>query len=496
MSMRLTSQVAIWDDFDRANGAPGTSPWGVAWKQASTNFVISSNAVVKLTGSLTSRYFALLPAPSANIEINALIRTNATTNLTDLGFALRALDSTATRGGQLYVSLRKTATANSIRIMYRTDTSGTDTQLAINNTTVNWADNTDYAIRITSVADVITVYVDGSPKLTHTLSAPNHAALTGTDVGMSFTNTDTGSKIYDFYVIDPSLQTTPVTTTTLLMAHRGTPWTAADTTEEQPTGLALLPAATNGPEVDARRTSNGAYYQCHDTTFDRTSPTSATGTCVNVSTATWIAAGMCEVGDYLDACQTYDYTHVIVQFEMSQQSDMTNLVALLNAHPMRDRVIAMTSATGGATPSLPEIRGAGWNGTLGCYGLTVANWAAGLDAQFAAYSADIGFLALGDDGYDANTALISSLHTGGYLAGASTITPARFVAAVAAGIDVVLTDYPAEFLSWYTPPTNSPLGVATQVSRSPRSGRDPFSLATAFPTARDPFRRPDQVWAT
>jgi glycerophosphoryl diester phosphodiesterase len=466
--MRLTSQVAVWDDFDRANAAPGTTSWGVTWKQAAANFVISSNALVKLTGSSTNRYFGLLPGPGANVEINALIRTNATTNLTDLGFALRSLDSTASRGGQLYVSLRKTSGANSIRIIHRTDTSGSDTVLATN-AAAGWADNTDYTIRIVSNGTSVEVFVDGVSKLAHTLSGGVHAALTGTDVGVSFTNTDTGSKIYDFYVLDSAMPTTPTVTTTKVLCHRGTPWDAADTTEEQLTGLALLPAAVNGPEVDARKTSDGDYYLCHDTTFDRTSPTSATGSCTNATTATWIAAGMCEVGDYLDACQTYAYGDVIVQFEMSLQAHMTNLVALINAHPMRDRVIVMTSATSPSVPSLAEIRAAGWEGQLGCYGLTVANWAAGLDDDFATYDVDLGFLALGDDGYDANTALISTLHTAGHLVGASTITPNRFVAAVTAGVDIVLTDMPAEFLAAYDSPANPSFGSGSALMARPHT---------------------------
>lgn len=281
----------------------------------------------------------------------------------------------------------------------------------------------------------------------------NVAAMVGSD---GVHPTDAGHELIANRMYDAMVALSGTVTTTEVVAYRGSPGSAADTTEEKLTGLALLPGLVNGPQVSVRRSTDGGFFLCEDATFTRTSPTGATGTAATSNSAQFIAAGMTELTDYLDACQDSNYLSVVLRFKMDLTYQMLGAVAILNAHPMRERVLVTTSVAAGETPRWSEIRSAGWIGRLGVEGLTVANWST-YSAAFATYDVEIGFLASGDTAYTTNAALIGTLHTAGYDAGAYNITSAKFSAAVTAGADMVITSDPSGFLASYIPPENPEL---------------------------------------
>jgi len=480
---RLTTNVSLFDEFGRSDASTlGTADLGGPWKGNTANFGIVSGAAVKATGTSTIRYINLLTcAIAGDITLDANIRTSPTTNTTDLGFVLRALDNPNSRGGQLYVSLRKTATANSVRVMHRANTSGSDTVLA-QNTTAGWVDGgtgTAYNIKVKLVGKTIDVLRDGvsvMPSGVPYTIADAVLSTLGTDVGITFTNTDVGSRIEDFFVVDPNyVPPSPTPTNTQFLAHRGLPLAEDDIYEESIFGLTKLPGNINGPEVDARKPtdSSSAYYLMHDPTSNRTNSLGGTNFTAPGTVAQYQATGMTSLAAYLAACEPYGYRTIIVQAEMDIVSDMLGLVAICKASPLRDRILIMTSATAGSTPRHAELRTAGWTGRLGCYGLTVANWST-YAASFAASNVSVIFLALGDTAYDANVALIDTAHAAGFQVGASTITPARFADAISRGVEYILTDYPAEAMATYAPPPNG------QVVNSTFSGSGTFS-ATVVP---------------
>lgn len=446
---RLTSRVKIYDDFERddTTSGLGVATCGEDWTNNNTHFGISSGKCYKSSGTGPARVFTLMESGATSLEINAYVTTatSVSTTGTDTGFMLRSLGDTASQGGQLYVSLRKIGATNSIRLLHRTDTSGAVTVLA-QNTSAGLADATTYLVRIVLSSTSFEIFLDGVSKLTHTLSSEVDTALTGTMVGITFTGNDVGSLIADMYVIDEDVTDPPPVADARFVLHRGSPMYLADTTEEQVSALDNVPHTMHGVEVDARLPSDwattGKVYLCHDSTIDRTAPNGGTGAVSSLTSAQLDTAGIEDLETYLTAAIAEGYSDILVQhYTTNTVAQLTPIVTILNQFDTT-RLVLMTSATAGATPAFQAIRDAGWNGRVGCYGLTAANWATH-SANIATYECTIGFVPPGDDGYYTNRAHVATMIAAGLLAGVSTVeSPFTIDDALSDGCSYILTDYP------------------------------------------------------
>lgn len=262
-----------------------------------------------------------------------------------------------------------------------------------------------------------------------------------------------------------SANTTPPTTpppktpiSSQVISHRGTIDSAADTTEEQASGLTYLPSDINGVEIDARLPSDwqttGKVFLCHDETINRTSPNGSTGTVSSMTTAQLQAAGIQDLESYLKLLEPRKMRSILVQhYTPNTVAQLTPIIKILNASPLKNNIMVMTSASAGATPGFSAIRGAGWTGRLGCYGMTASNWST-YGPQFATYTVNCGFTLPGDSNYTANRAHITTMKNAGYETGASTVNGAAIQQAIADGVTYILTDRADSFGAYELPPNN------------------------------------------
>src|SRR4030042_1953882 len=363
---RLTSHVKVYDDFERDDTTTGlgVATCGEDWTNNNTHFGISSGKCYKSSGTGSARVFTLMESGATSLEINAYATTatSVSTTGTDTGFLLRSLGDTATQGGQLYVSLRKIGATNSIRLLHRVNTSGSDTVLA-QNTSAGLADATTYLVRIVLSGTSFEIFLDGVSKLTHTLSSEVDTALTGTMVGITFTGNDVGSLIADLYIIDEDVTDPPPIADSRFVLHRGSPLYLADTTEEQVSALANVPHIMHGVEIDARLPSDwattGKVYLCHDTTIDRTAPNGGTGEVSSLTSAQLDTAGIADLETYLTSAGAQGYSDILVQhYTTNTVAQLTPIVDILNQFDTT-RIVLMTSATAGGDPALQAIPGGG-----------------------------------------------------------------------------------------------------------------------------------------
>lgn len=463
--------VVLADDFERADTASslGSNSAGVAWLQYnSANFKIVGGNALKATGSGSIRYFALLPADpiSGAFTVSMAFKSNPTANFTDLGVAFLSLDSTLTRGGQVYVSVRKISGTNSVRLMYRSNTSGTDTVVAINSA-AGWADNTEYTLDVVVSAPdgsgdrAVDIRRDGVSILTGTLTAAQLATL-GTNIGISFTNTDTGSMIHSVSLDDPAATPiVPVETSMECIVHRGIEASTQPVTDEESvTGLNSLLENypwVNGVELDARVSSDGIVYLFHDSTLNERLYSEATGSVESNASAYLDALGLTRLSTYLTSASAAKLKTIFVQFYVAwvPLTKAQLVVDVINASPVADKVIV--GVTGTENGYIDELRTI-WSGRIGLYGLDTSNESAYISALTAS-SGYMGYIVPYDANYSVNRSVVDALHTAGLKAGGSVIDQASTMVMLNAdGAEYVLTNEPGVYETRFIAPENPSTG--------------------------------------
>lgn len=482
-----TGRRVVVETYERANttGGLGTTDSGHVYKQSSPNFMVNGGAAVKATGSASIRYYTFVETGiTGDWVLDWEFTTSPTTNTTDGGFVIGGVDSTATQGGQVYVSFRKTSTANSVRILHRADTSGADTAL-LTNASAGWADATTYTGQIIRSGNTIEITRGGV-----TIAGPytvTGTALTalnsGTHQGPTVTNTDAGSRFESWSVFDPAAVDTPPASPTptgvRVIAHRATLASAGASTENSVAGLNAITAGCrrppNGTEGDVRVSADNELFMMHDTTGARTHPAMGSLGVEDCTAAQLDTYGVTRLTAFLAAWPGRGMERCNLQhyFPGSNTAAMTKFLQQINASPIPHRVKIMTSITGPWAPA--QIRAAGWTGPIGTYGSTAANYAGSGDgkaADFPAYS--IGWAYLPPGGYSANRGHVATLQGAAILVGASTEnSSSTWAAAHADAIDEVLVDQADQWLALYEPP---PADYSTTVLGKP------VTLATSAPT--------------
>lgn len=500
-----TGRRVVVETFDRADttGGLGTTDSGHVYKQSSPNHRVLGGAAVKATGSGSIRYFAFVETGVAgDWVLDWEITTSPTTNTTDVGFVIGGVDSTATQGGQVYVSFRKTSTANSVRILHRADTSGADTAL-LTNSAAGWADATTYTGQIIRSGNTIEITRGGV-----TIAGPYTvagAALTalnsGTHQGPTTTNTDAGSRYESWSLFDPAAIDTPpaslTPTTGRVVAHRGTLASAGASTENSVAGLDVLaaqcrPGAPISIEWDVRRSlpdaenPNGVLYCMHDEAGERTHPAMGSLGVEQCTPAQLDAFGVMRLTTGLAAIPGRRIERVNLQhyFAGSATATIDLMLANIAASPVASQVKVMTSISGPYAPA--QFRARSWTGPIGTYGSTAANWAGSADgkaADFAAYAMTFGYLPPG--GYMANRAHVATLQGAGVGACGSTENSSSTWAAMHAdGAAEILTDQADQWLALYEPPALVHEGTAALVAtHTLTAGADVARVAAAALTA-------------
>lgn len=155
------SRVVVLDTFNRADSASaiGTGETGTAWTMVQGTWGISSNRAYAVTDTLNDRGW-LNPGLS-NYVLEVTVRGDFTAGGTyrTPSVVMSYIDGQ----NMLFFQL-----LNGAIVLYKRVTS-TWTQLATAAQTT--ASNTDYALRVTRIANVITIFVDGVQKIAYTLSA-------------------------------------------------------------------------------------------------------------------------------------------------------------------------------------------------------------------------------------------------------------------------------------------------------------------------------------
>lgn len=463
--------TVISETFDRTNGAIGVADSGQTWKDSTTAFTIVSNAAKRTAGS--GRPFALLPCSiTGDITVGGVYRTGVTTNTTDGGVAFRALDSTTTRGGQLYISFRKVAGTNSIRLIRRVDTSGGDTVLTTN-AAAGWVDDTAYEVQARVIGKTVEVFRRAAyttdawvSVLGPTTISDATLATLGTDVGITgnVVNAD-ASSWESFYAINPAGTASAYTKTgtkMLCVVHRGIVASEQSASlEESVAGLDAMMLAhprINGVEVDAILSTDNVPFLAHDPSGTRVHGFSGN---YNAQTAAFLDTnGVCRLSTYLAACEKYGFREILVQGNMPNTvAAISYVVAVINAAPasVRAKVTFMTSASGTAIPAMTNIRaatGSGWAypKRIGCYGIDSAKWAT-YEAELDLRQVDIVYTPPSDGTWDSTEAMHATFQADGKRSGASTIdTLAKMTRAHVVGASVLLTNEPGTFESTYVAP--------------------------------------------
>lgn len=261
-------------------------------------------------------------------------------------------------------------------------------------------------------------------------------------------------------VLTPAAE--PVETDMLCVGHRGIDQDMPEVLEESQLGTSLLVAThgdqINAVEVDSRNPDDILTVRepvcCHDETVDRTSPTGATGTVADMTTQELREAGITTLRDYLAAIEPYHFARVLVQlYAPDTAAQIAPTIEVLQEldEQYQDRIIVMTSA---ADFQGESIREAGWEGMIGCYGLTAANWST-FSARIAATGVVLGFVPPG--AYNTHRAHVATMLAAGLAAGASTENDEGVMAqAEADGVTFLLTDNPAGYSSRFIAPANPP----------------------------------------
>jgi hypothetical protein len=475
--LRKTKQLLARDDWERADGSLGTAQIGGAWKDNTTNHVIAAGQFQRSGG--TGRMFSLLSnADAGDLIIEGTFKTGSTANTTDGGVAFKSLDSTSTRGGQLYISFRQISGQNTIRLLNRIDTSGTDTTL-VTQATGGWTNNTTYEMQIKVTAATRTVEVlrrvPGDTAYTSVLGpfavTSTIWATLGNDVGLTTNaaNAD-ASRWENFQVYTPAGHGYGhVTTSMYYIVHRGIAASEQEASyvvsggagEESILGLQTLMRnhpGINGVEVDAYLTTDGIPFLAHDATGDRVHGFSARYD--SQTSAQLDGYGVCRLSDYLVACNFYNFDEILVQHETSNtNANLGKIVDVIMASPVASRVTIMTSASAGATPGMANIRNAsgtygGWTGKIGCYGITATNWPT-YQSDLTTYNVYLCFIPPNDSVYATNRPHLATMQAAGFQTGGSTIDFIYNMDKVRGdGSHALLTNEPGRFESIYKSPDN------------------------------------------
>lgn len=157
----------VSDSFTRADSATsmGTAPTGQAWAPQTGTWGISANRAYNTsTGASVT---TLIETGVVNHDATCVINQAAGTFLP--GLVVRGLDDGNRWGGYLHV-------ANDRVQIYRA-TSGATTMIVDAPLTLEY--NVDYTVRVTAIADVISVYVNGTLIVSHTMSSADATKFTG-----------------------------------------------------------------------------------------------------------------------------------------------------------------------------------------------------------------------------------------------------------------------------------------------------------------------------
>lgn len=234
----------------------------------------------------------------------------------------------------------------------------------------------------------------------------------------------------------------PLATTMLQIIHRGIAASEQPASAEESTaGLDALMAAhpsVNGVEIDARLSSDGVPFLCHDADLLRVFGVS--GTVEGKTAAQLDVIGVTRLSTYLEHAAQYGLRRILVQhYTAATQVAIQPIVDVILDSRVRHLVMVMTSV--GTGPAFAAIRACGWTGLIGCYGITAATWTSTYAAQFATYSVDVAFAPPG--AYDSNRALTAAVNGAGYQAGASTEdTSTVMLHANSDGVAYMLTNEP------------------------------------------------------
>lgn len=391
-------QVLI-DHFDRVdNGSTGSldmASCGIPWSVGGFN--IRDCAAVRTGGSTYAYALMDCPIDPTRIEISAVFDTPDSGTGWEAGFAIRG------SGSKDY--LYATVTTSLARVAKRD--SSTFTTLTTASVTTEM--DSRYTLRLTSVGDVITLYIDDVVAVTHTLSVADHAAYAGRKVGLCARTTDNGTRITD-YRVRPLAPVRPLFRQRL--AHRGR---IAQCSENSLRSIAKLPGYVNGIEIDVRQTYDGEFVLMHDATVDRT--TNGTGAVDSLMsgyvTGLLIEDGGGYVPTLAQALAQVGAMDHIKDVYVHAMGNWPGLLDVIDASPVPTRCLVymgLTTYLSGYRTLDPVVR-------LALYGVTTANAATEIPAAQALGVEVCHVGSAGDASYLANRSVVPDILAAGMTAG-------------------------------------------------------------------------------
>jgi len=253
----------------------------------------------------------------------------------------------------------------------------------------------------------------------------------------------------------------PVATSPYVVAHRSTLASAADITEEQFTGEALLPSEVNGLEFDVAVPSDylttGKAYLCHDSTVNRTSPTGATGTVTAMTSAQLDAAGIKDLQTFLEGIEE-KYQVLFAQVYDLNTAQLTCVVNILNASKWKDRIVFIANAAGTSGTATAQMNGirAQWDGMLAVFQMTPTNWTF-YQGLATTYGITHGAVPPDDSAYVTNRAHVATMQAAGLKVIGSVLNSTSIPLAYEDEVWAILTDVSDTVVSTHTVPENVPL---------------------------------------
>ncbi len=417
-----------WDSFDRANTTTtlGTSSCGQVWHDSSS-FRVYGGMAQRVAGIGTRGTAAHYNPARRNIRVGVHLNTPASGDF-DAGIIIRSKDNVSND----LIFVTACDSTSTVKVVARTPSADTTVETA----TVAFDLGKRYFFEVQDLDNVITVYVDGTLVLTHTLSAGNQTYYANWyDVGITAHNSRDNFTRFEglhWRNLRSRTLTMPVT-----LAHRST---LAGMPENSIRALASVPGDVFGVECDARQTSDGTWVVMHDTTVDRTTDGSGT---VSAMTAAQVADLTLDGGggpvptltEWLDAAYRFGFSELWVDYGGGTISSLT---ALLSAHAAASRIVVFVSSVAEAT----SVRSAWAGARIAIGSVTAANVATVVSGAQGVGGVETLLISPSDANFLTNVSAVSSILSGGFAAGASvTNLSGTLVSALGAGVTVMLNDY-------------------------------------------------------
>lgn len=389
-------------------------------------FLVSGGTVVQGGAMPASRQFLMCDGMTRDIELLATIHIGTDA---DVGIMGRCYQDTSVNT-KLYVSLRKTSSVNTIRLI---DKDG----VALATVNDLLADNTTYQLRWVMNGTQHTVFLDGTQVVDETVSDQIYSDYAGVGITYNggYANTDTW--------LDDMIGVALTPPEAVVLAHRGTTWALGETTEQKLSTFAGLPPVT-GVECDVRLSSDSVPVLMHDATVDRTCPP-FTGAVDSFTADELARMGVPTLEEYLNEAQRYGHT-VLMQTQVPNTS-YASIMAVLNTLPSQDKIIFGDYSN----TNLQAARTAGFTGPTLLFGATLANV-----ATLVGHAPDYIAIAPGDASYITNRAAVTTIKNAGIIPVASTVNRGDAVKAAVEDGAALLTDVADLCATALTPAVDRP----------------------------------------